>query len=80
MRTIPWKDIKYAQTRTYNALLEYGGWGLKNGGFFAKKGKAINIKGNIGIQLILIDNKKLLIGTQKKLDADNVIGRYFHKH
>ena len=80
MKSILWKDIKHAETRTYHALLEYGGWGLRNGFFFGKKGTAINIKGNMGIQLILNDNKKILIGTQKKFDADNSISRYLHKN
>ena len=76
MKIIPWKDIEYAQTRIYNALPEYGGWGLN---FLGKKGRAINIKGNIGIQLTLNNNKRILIGTQKKFDADNVIDRYLYK-
>lgn len=77
MKIIPWKDIRSAQTRIYNALPEYGGWGLKNGNF-GKRGAAINIKGNIGIQLILNNNKRILIGTQKKFDVDNIIYRYLH--
>lgn len=79
MKIIPWKDIKFAQTRIYNAIPEYGGWGLKNGNF-GKKGAAISIKGNSGIQLTLSNNKKILIGTQKKFDADNIISRYIHKN
>lgn len=79
MKIIPWKDIKFAQTRIYNAIPEYGGWGLKSGNF-GKKGAAINIKGNIGIQLTLSNNKRILIGTQKKFDADNIISRYLHKN
>ncbi|MDD7885156.1 hypothetical protein [Flavivirga sp. 57AJ16] len=80
MKTIFWGNIKSAKTRKYNALSEYGGWGLK-GSWLGKKnnGIAINIKGNIGIQLILVDEKKILIGTQKRFDADNVIARYLHK-
>ncbi|MFL1012207.1 hypothetical protein [Flavisericum labens] len=80
MKTIFWKDVKFAKTRTYNAISEYGGWGLKGGWpFNKKKGIAINVKGNIGIQLTLKNDKKILIGTQKKYDADNVIARYLHK-
>ncbi len=37
MKTIFWKNIKHAKTRTYNALSEYGGWGLKGGWPFNKK-------------------------------------------
>jgi len=79
-KTILWKDIKHAKTRTYNAVLEYGGWGIKGRGVFNKKGTAINVKGNIGIQLTLTNNKKILIGTQKKADADSIIMRYLHKN
>ncbi|OYX22872.1 MAG: hypothetical protein B7Z06_11045 [Flavobacteriales bacterium 32-35-8] len=80
MKPILWKDIKHAEIRTYNTLLEYGGWGLKNGIFFGKKGTVINIKSHTGIQIILNDNKKVLIGTLKKFDADNSISRYLHKN
>lgn len=80
MKTIFWNDIKHAKTRTYKALTEYGGWGLKSGNFLNKnKGIAINVKGNIGIQLILHTGKKILIGTQKQADADRIINRYLEQ-
>ncbi|WP_136480594.1 hypothetical protein [Cognatitamlana onchidii] len=79
MKTIPWSHVLHAETRTYNAISEYGGWGLKGGSFYGNKGLAVNVKGNIGIQLILKDQKKLLLGTQKKMEADLVISRYLHK-
>ena len=78
IKTILWKDIAKAETRTYNALTEYGGWGLK-GGLFGKKGIALNVTGNVGIQLVLKNNKRILIGTQKRREADEVISRYLHK-
>lgn len=59
----PWKTIRKAYIREYSAITEYGGWGLRLGLF--GRGKAYNISGNIGLQLVLKDNKKLLIGTQK---------------
>jgi hypothetical protein len=80
MKTILWDEIKHAETRTYDALTEYGGWGLKSGNFLNKKrGTAINVKGNIGIQLILNTNKKVLIGTQKQADANSVIAKYLEQ-
>ncbi|MEP5340323.1 MAG: hypothetical protein ABJL44_05595 [Algibacter sp.] len=80
MKTILWDEIKHAKTRTYNPLTEYGGWGLKSGDFWGKKrGTAINVKGNIGIQLILNTNKKVLIGTQKQADANSVIAKYLEQ-
>ncbi len=77
-RTILWSDIKSVSVRKYNAISEYGGWGLK-GGFSRKKGTAVNVSGDIGIQLILTTNKKLLIGTQKENDAKRVLETYQHK-
>lgn len=60
---IDWKDIKSVEVRTYKPIKEYGGWGLRLGIF--GKGKAINMSGNKGVQLILNNGRKLLIGTQK---------------
>lgn len=77
MKTIHWKEINTATVRTYDPIGEYGGWGLKGGLFWDKsKGKCINISGDIGIQLIFKDGKKLLIGTQKKEEATQVLKTY----
>ncbi|MFD2727435.1 hypothetical protein [Hyunsoonleella rubra] len=80
MKTIPWKKIKHAETRTYDALSEYGGWGLKGGLFWKKeKGTAINVSGDEGIQLTLADNKKILIGTHRRKDVDIILAKYSNK-
>lgn len=62
-RYYPWRNIKKAYVRKYSPLTEYGGWGMRQGLF--GKGKAYNVKGNQGLQIILNDDKKVLIGTQK---------------
>ena len=62
-KTIPSQMIKEFSIREYRPLVEYGGWGIKKGG--KKYGDAINVSGNIGLQLILTDGKKILIGTQR---------------
>ncbi|MBC3757785.1 hypothetical protein H7U19_05175 [Hyunsoonleella sp. SJ7] len=80
MKIIPWKTIKSAETRTYDALSEYGGWGLKGGLFWKReKGIAVNVSGNIGIQLTLVDNKKILIGTRRRSDVDVILAKYSNK-
>jgi hypothetical protein len=80
LRTISWSEITTSKVRTYDPIGEYGGWGLKGGAFWNKgKGKAINISGDIGIQLELKSGKKLLIGTQKKDDAKKVLEAYKNK-
>lgn len=58
----PWKTIDKAFIREYSAITEYGGWGLRMGMF--GKGKAYNTSGNMGLQIVFKDGKKLLIGTQ----------------
>lgn len=58
-----WADIIQWEVRTYDAISEFGGWGIRIGGF--KKGMAYNVSGNKGLQLVLKTNKKLLIGTNK---------------
>ncbi|MBW3524500.1 hypothetical protein [Chryseobacterium sp. NKUCC03_KSP] len=63
-RYYPWRNIKKAYVRKYSPLGEYGGWGIRQGLF--GKGKAYNIKGDQGLQIILNDEKKILIGTQKQ--------------
>lgn len=58
-----WDEIEDAQVRTYAPLKEYGGWGLRYS--FRGHGKALNVSGNKGLQLVLKGGKKLLIGTNK---------------
>lgn len=77
-KTISWNEISNAYVRKYDAIGEYGGWGFK-GGFRRKKGRAINVSGNIGIQLELKNSKKLLIGTQKETEAKKVLENYNYK-
>lgn len=72
-KTIPWKEIKKCYVRTYSPLKEYGGWGIRWG----LNGRALNVKGNKGIQIVLKNNKNILLGTQKENEAKNVIETYF---
>jgi|AntRauTorckE6833_2_1112554.scaffolds.fasta_scaffold00195_26 hypothetical protein len=63
-RQVPYSKIKSAYIRKYNAITEYGGYGIRLG--LAGKGRALNVRGNMGLQLEFNDKKsKLLIGTQK---------------
>lgn len=63
----PKETISGIEVRQYNPILEYGGWGVRMG---MGRGKAYNVKGNLGIQLKLTNDKKILIGTQKKDQAE----------
>lgn len=74
-KTIAWNSINKAYVRTYNPISEYGGWGIK-GGWNKSRGKAINVSGNIGVQLELKNGKKLLIGTRKQFEVKNTLAYY----
>ncbi len=62
-RAIPIRSIRSAEPRTYRPIREYGGWGVRMGGL--GNGKAYNAQGNRGVQLVLENGDKLLIGSQK---------------
>ena len=74
---IPWSNISQCYIRKYRPLSEYGGWGYKISPF--GRGRVTNIRGNKGIQLELINGKKLLIGTQKVMEVEKVLLTYNHK-
>ena len=60
------QDLTEHYPRTYKPIREYGGWGIRCS--FTGKGRAYNISGNKGVQLVLTNGKKLLIGSQKPDD------------
>jgi len=77
---INWKEVDKAYLRKYNAISEYGGWGIKGGIPWVKgNGRAYNVKGNIGLQLELRNGKRILIGTQKENEIDAVLKTYSSK-
>jgi hypothetical protein len=56
-----WDNFNQCFVREYSPIGEFGGWGIRGIG----KNKALNISGNKGIQLVMKDGSKLLIGTNK---------------
>lgn len=83
-----WDIISKAYIRIYNPILEYGGWGIRRRrrprfNFFKIKrinirklrnsNIAYNMSGNIGLQLELIDGKRVLIGTCMPDEMEDVI-------
>lgn len=73
-RFFPWNNLSECYVRQYNPIAEYGGWGWRLGLF--GKGTAYNISGNEGLQLQFKDGKKLLIGTQKPKELQEVINKF----
>jgi hypothetical protein len=68
-RFIAWDEISSAQVRKYDPLGEYWGWGIKG----TRKNRAINIAGDVGLQLELKNGRKLLIGTLQKEEMEEVV-------
>ncbi|HNS17448.1 MAG TPA: hypothetical protein PKH94_10065 [Bacteroidales bacterium] len=66
-----WEDIKEYRVRKYSPIGEYGGWGYRMGG--KKAGVAYNISGNMGLQLELKNGKKILLGTRKPTELEDVL-------
>lgn len=66
-----WDEIESEETRTYRPILEYGGWGIRWGLF--GKGMAYTVKGNRGLQLVMKDGKRILVGTQKPDELSKAI-------
>ena len=64
------EDIVEYQVRTYRALKDYGGWGIRYG----QKGKAYNVSGNLGVQLELANGEYLLIGSQNPEELAEALG------
>lgn len=73
-KRIPWENIENIYVKKYQPIKEFGGWGIR---ISFKNGMAFSTKGNYGIQIVLKNGKKILIGTQKPYDAQNIISQYF---
>ena len=72
-----WDEIAEANIRKYSPILEYGGWGYR---YSFKYGKAYNISGNMGLQLVLKNGKKILIGTNKPEELAAFLESNFPKY
>lgn len=56
-----YNEIESFAAREYKPIREYGGWGIR----YVIGGIAYNFYGNKGLQLVLKNKKKILVGTQK---------------
>ena len=75
-RHYTWDQTDKSFVRQYSAIMEYGGWGLRFGTF--GKGRAYNVSGNQGIQVILTTGKRVLIGTKKPDEAKDALRKAGH--
>jgi len=63
-RFYSFNEIESFEDKEYRPIREYGGWGIRYR--FGKM--AYNVYGNKGVQLILKNQKKILIGSQKSYE------------
>ena len=69
-KTLSKTDVEELFVRQYSPIWEYGGWGYR---IRLSKGKALNVTGDQGLQLILKGDKKLLLGTQKPKEMEKAV-------
>jgi hypothetical protein len=71
---IGWNALLYDtiasyQAKTYRPIRDYGGWGIRWG----REGKAYIAGGSQGLQLLLNDGRKVLIGTQRLQELEAAV-------
>lgn len=71
-----WEEIECAYVRKYSPLGEYGGWGIR---FTFGNGLALNVSGNMGLQIKYKNGKKLLIGTNKATELESLMQMLYEK-
>ena len=63
------QDLSDCYARSYRPILEYGGWGIRCGW----KGRAYNVSGHEGVQLVLQNGKRILIGSRRSHELETAI-------
>jgi hypothetical protein len=58
---IPLESIQSAEAVYFRPFVDYGGYGIRYG----RAGKAYNVSGNRGVRLVLVNGKRILIGSQR---------------
>jgi len=69
-RIFYWEDISKFYIRSFRPVREYGGHGIHKK---IRYGRSFTVSGTKGLQLILKDGKKILIGTQKPKALERII-------
>lgn len=75
-REIAWADVLYVGRRRYAPIREFGGYGIRWGA----GGKAFNTGGNQGLQLVLKNRKRLLLGIRNTEGLDTALAVLYEKN
>lgn len=60
-RTIPWREVRGVELRTYRPIRDFGGWGVRWGA----RGIVYHARGNRGVRLTLESGERVLIGSAR---------------
>lgn len=61
---IAYSEIESAEAVTYRPLRDYGGWGIRYG----RGGRALNVSGDKGVQLVMKGGERLLLGSLRPME------------
>jgi len=70
-RVFHWEELSRFQARRYRPLREYGGWGIRWG----PAGRAYNVRGDRGVQLVFKDGRRLMVGSQRAEELEEAMRR-----
>ena len=76
-RSIRLEEIQRFEVREYRPLREYGGWGIQHS---RRHGTAYSVSGNRGVQLVLKNGKRILIGSQEPDRLAGALRAALRKH
>ena len=68
-RFYSWDNLDHLYVRQYSPIGEFGGWGFR--GF--RNNRALNVSGDKGIQLVMRNGVRLLIGTNKPSEVADTL-------
>jgi hypothetical protein len=69
-RRIALDDLEKVEVRRYNAVTEYGGWGVKG---WTRDKMAYNVSGDTGVELTLRDGRSVMLGSRRSEELAGVI-------
>ena len=72
-RFYSWDKINQVEIKKYAPLKHYGGWGFRIG---MNGSIAFNMRGNIGLELVLNNGRKVLIGTNNPQEMETAIAKF----
>lgn len=64
-KTVPFGEIVTCQVRRYRPIHDYMGWGIR---WTPWAGWAYNLHGDSGVQLVLRDGRRILVGSQRAVE------------